>query len=119
MRSSKSRESCVFAGERRMTRGMPRRSTTRWRFEPGLPRSVGFGPVSWPPFLPGCSRHQGSLVTSRSGQRLPTSPTAAGGAAPRHRLPATPPAGASMSARCPSPVPPAACSMAARSAARR
>src|SRR3712207_371822 len=28
---------------------MPLRSTTRWRFEPCLPLSVGFLPVFWPP----------------------------------------------------------------------
>lgn len=28
-------------------------STTRWRFMPGLPRSVGFGPVAQPLFLAG------------------------------------------------------------------
>lgn len=30
---------------------MPCRSVTMWRFVPGLPRSVGFGPVVSPPFL--------------------------------------------------------------------
>ena len=35
---------------RRRASGVPSRSTTRWRFVPVLPRSVGFGPVSAPPF---------------------------------------------------------------------
>lgn len=42
--------------------GVPQRSTTRWRFEPGLPRSVGFGPTSSlavPPF----GRHRGAIDT--------------------------------------------------------
>ncbi len=30
--------------------GMPRRSVIRWRLVPGLPRSVGFGPVAAPLF---------------------------------------------------------------------
>ncbi len=47
---------------------MPRRSTTRWRFVPGLPRFVGSGPVCWPPFLPGHWRCRGTRVPRRSGQ---------------------------------------------------
>ena len=39
-----------LAGLKRIPKGVPRRSTTRWRFVPGLPRSVGFGPISVPPF---------------------------------------------------------------------
>ena len=42
-----------LAGVRQGTRGTPRRSTTRWRFVPGLSRSVGFGPTcsaGAPPF---------------------------------------------------------------------
>ena len=37
--------------------GMPVRSTTTWRFVPGLPRSVGFGPARCPPF----GRHAGAV----------------------------------------------------------
>jgi hypothetical protein len=47
--------SCVaswaFAGERWAASGTPFRSTTRWYLEPGLPRSVGLGPVCSPPLL--------------------------------------------------------------------
>src|SRR3954454_16315206 len=32
--------------------GSPRASTSRWYFVPRLARSVGFGPVSSPPFRP-------------------------------------------------------------------
>ena len=51
--------------------GMPRRSVIRWRLVPGLPRSVGFGPVAAPLFLerwincpcrPGSSRCNLSLA---------------------------------------------------------
>ena len=51
--SSKTRESWTLAPVSQTASGMPWRSTTRWRFEPDLPRSVGFGPTSWsgpPPF---------------------------------------------------------------------
>ena len=34
-------------------RSVPRASVTRWRFVPGLPRSLGAGPVAGPPFLAG------------------------------------------------------------------
>jgi hypothetical protein len=44
-------ESWVLAGERRTASGMPLWSTTRWYFEPRLPRSTGFGPMSSPPRL--------------------------------------------------------------------
>src|SRR5438552_14466221 len=48
-------ESCTFAALTRAASGMPWASTTRWRFVPCLPRSVGFLPVSWPPR----GRHRG------------------------------------------------------------
>ena len=36
----------VFAAEIRMLSGTPWRSHNTWIFEPGLPRSTGFGPVA-------------------------------------------------------------------------
>jgi len=45
--------SWALAAESRTASGMPLRSTTKWYFEPGLPRSVGFGPVASPPFWRG------------------------------------------------------------------
>src|SRR5258706_14010265 len=54
-------ESCTFAALTRTASGMPWASTTRWRFVPCLPRSVGFLPVSWP--LP-CGRHRGGVQRS-------------------------------------------------------
>jgi hypothetical protein len=47
--ASSSIESWVLAAESATARGMPLRSTSRWYLVPGLPRSVGFGPVSSPP----------------------------------------------------------------------
>jgi hypothetical protein len=47
--ASSSMESWVLAAESATARGMPLRSTSRWYLLPGLPRSVGFGPVSSPP----------------------------------------------------------------------
>jgi hypothetical protein len=46
---SSSSESWVLAADRPTASGMPRRSTSRWYLDPGLPRSVGFGPVRQPP----------------------------------------------------------------------
>jgi hypothetical protein len=46
---SSSTESWVLAADSPTARGMPRRSVSRWYLDPGLPRSVGFGPVSSPP----------------------------------------------------------------------
>lgn len=47
---SSSIESCRFAPDRVRLIGRPVASTSRWYFDPSFPRSVGFGPVSWPPF---------------------------------------------------------------------
>jgi hypothetical protein len=47
--ASSSMESWVLAAESATARGMPLRSTSSWYLLPGLPRSVGFGPVSSPP----------------------------------------------------------------------
>lgn len=42
-------QSWTFAAESLTASGIPLASTTTWRFVPGLPRSVGFGPVLAPP----------------------------------------------------------------------
>ncbi len=52
--ASSIRLSWTFAPVSFRARGMPFASVTMWRFVPGLPRSVGFGPVAGPPF--GCNR---------------------------------------------------------------
>ena len=57
--------SWALAAERRTASGKPLRSTTRGYLEPGLPRSVGFGPVCSPPFWPARSDDPRSPVTSR------------------------------------------------------
>lgn len=43
--------SWVLAAETATVKDSPARSDRAWIFEPGLPRSTGFGPVSPPPFL--------------------------------------------------------------------
>src|SRR3954468_2590362 len=48
--ASKTTESCRLAPLRSVASGIPARSTTTWRFVPGLPRSVGFAPTRSPPF---------------------------------------------------------------------
>src|SRR3712207_1084681 len=50
---STNRLSCRFAAETSTLSGSPSASTSRWYLLPALPRSVGFGPVSSPPFSPG------------------------------------------------------------------
>ncbi len=45
--------SWTLATVSRAASGIPRRSGTRYRFVPGLPRSVGFGPEADPPFFAG------------------------------------------------------------------
>jgi hypothetical protein len=55
------RLSCRLAPLRLRPSGVPVRSTTPWRFVPGLPQSVGFGSVPAPPF-------------SRNGQGVECSP---------------------------------------------
>ncbi len=45
--------------------GVPRASVTRWRFVPGLPRPVGFGPVGELLFSPGPTRCPGKPGFSR------------------------------------------------------
>lgn len=47
------RLSCTLAPEMPSDSGTPFRSVIRWIFDPGLPRSVGFGPVSGPLLPPG------------------------------------------------------------------
>jgi len=49
--SSKALEPWTLAAVSATVSGTPLRSETRWRFEPGLPRSVGFLPILSPPFL--------------------------------------------------------------------
>ena len=94
------RLSCRLAPVKRRPSGVPRASVTRWRFVPGLPRSVGFGPVAGPPFWPGRRRCPGSLGASRSRRPRESAPAEPDAGAPTPRPPASPADAASNS--CPS-----------------
>ena len=72
-KSGKSMVSCTLAGEGMTASGRPSVETTTWYLVPGLPRSVGFGPVSSPPRL--ARTEQLSTTTSH---------VAASGAGARH-----------------------------------
>src|SRR5215212_2506614 len=50
MRSSNALESCTWAPVSAMASGTPLASVRTCRFDPGLPRSRGLGPVLVPPF---------------------------------------------------------------------
>jgi hypothetical protein len=78
--SSKTFESWTLAAVSATASGTPFRSETRWRFEPGLPRSVGFLLTFSPPFWPPPTLAESSEVrlerarrgTRVAGERLPT-----------------------------------------------
>jgi hypothetical protein len=113
------RESWTLAAVCLIASGTPRRSTTRWRFEPDLPRSVGLGPVCWPPRG---LEHFPSLVklgTHRCGQRSLTDRAARDGGHSTRQRPASPVSGAHRSSRCHRPSPGEALPMAYRCCARR
>src|SRR5690606_31329977 len=61
----------VVAAERPVARGSPPRSVSTCSFEPGLPRSTGFGPVIAPSFSPAPRRHPPRPGTSRSALDCP------------------------------------------------
>ena len=65
---------------------MPLSSTRRWRFDPGLSRSVGLGPVASPPFSPQTRRCRCRPGPSRSRWPCPGGRAASGAASPT-RLP--------------------------------
>ena len=69
--SSSAFESWTLAALRTTASGTPPRSTTRWRFEPCLPRSVGFGPAFWPPRGRAPPPSRARLATSRCGLPAP------------------------------------------------
>ena len=64
------------------------RRQSRWYLEPGLPRSVGFGPVSSPPFSPAPTPRRCWLGTSRAARRRRARRARAGAAGPTPRRPA-------------------------------
>ena len=68
------RLSCRLAPLRARPSGVPRASVTAWRLLPGLPRSVGFGPVSARPFSPArwrFRRHAGAVQRGAAPADLP------------------------------------------------
>jgi hypothetical protein len=98
-------ESWTLAAVSTTASGIPCRSTTTWRFEPGLPRSVGFGPVCGPSLWPARCWRPAKLASSRSGRHRQGDPAGRGGAGPTRRLVANRGAGANRLPRCRSPVP--------------
>jgi len=70
---------------RSVASGTPWASTTTWRFEPDFARFVGFGPVAWPPFLPGCSGNPPPLGSNQTHPRRSDAATAGARAAPTRR----------------------------------
>jgi hypothetical protein len=112
----------VRRGQERSERnalGIDHKSTTTWRFEPGFARSVGFGPVAWPPFLPGYSSNPRPRGSSRSGRHRSSAATARARAGPRPRLLANRAAAASRSCHNHSPSPAARTTTDSPCAARR
>ncbi|MBB2983485.1 hypothetical protein FHX58_006367 [Paraburkholderia tropica] len=91
-------------------------------FGPDLPRSVGFGPVSWPPGGWKHWRHQDWPVPNQSGHAHATGEASPDAVAPTRLRPASPAAVASMSCHCRSPVPaaglPMGCPFAAHTGCR-
>jgi hypothetical protein len=110
--------SCRLAPLRRKPSGVPRASVTRWRFVPGLPRPVGFGPVEEPLFGPGQTRCPGSPGSSRSHRPRASAPAGPDADASRDPPSASRAADASNSSRSRSPSQPAASPRATRSAGR-
>ena len=98
---------------------MPLASVRTWRFEPGLPRSVGFGPVCAPPFLPQPTRCRGRRAENRWRCGAPSGRGLRAGGGPRRRPPASPVGGANTSCRTHSPSPGAASPTGSPTAARR
>jgi len=96
--------SLTLAAVNTIASGMPWRSTTRWRFVPCLPRSVGFGPVFSPPLERVPLRHRWKLGSSRCDRLGRADLARPGGGGPRHRTFASRGGGASRSCHCHSPV---------------
>ena len=73
--------------------------STRWRLVPGLPRSVGFGPVASPPFWLAGWRCRAPPGSSPGHRHRATAPAARDGGPPRPRPRANPAGGANRSCR--------------------
>src|ERR1700691_4604399 len=97
--------SWALAGVSSTASGTPLPSTIRCCFVPSFPRSVGFGPVSWPPLLLAHSTHRAPLATSRSDRLLQARRAEPGAVAPTRPLSANRVAAASTSCRNRTPSP--------------
>lgn len=111
--------SLTLAAVKRIASGMPSRSTTRCRFVPCLPRSVGFFPVFSPPRETRLRRRRSKLGSSRCDRPVQVDPAGTGGGDPRLPLSASREDVASMSCHCHSPFPWAASPRGCRYAGRR
>lgn len=89
----------------RIAKGCPTRSEITCRLVPGLPRSVGLGPVAAPPFLPGCWQNPDRPDSNQSVALGVASLEALCGDYPRFLLPASHAVFASRSCRIRSPFP--------------
>lgn len=96
-------KSCLLAPLTRMTRGIPLASTTMWRLEPSLPRSVGFGPVSWCPGGLVPRSHRCWPGSNQSGHVHADAPTWLGAVCARRRWHSSRADVASKSCHCRSP----------------
>ena len=94
------RLSCRFAPLMVRLSGVPSPSTTKCRFVPALPRSVGLGPVSAPPLRRARTRCRARPGSSPAGRRGAVAPTAPDATLAKPRPRAIRPAGASTSYRC-------------------
>lgn len=103
-RASKAIESCQFAPVTVRANGMPCASTTICRLVSSFPRSVGLGPVSWPPGGWPHWPHQYWHGSNQFGRARAAFAAGPGAASPRLRRPASRAVDASTSSRCQSPV---------------
>ena len=78
--------SCILAPERTTASGVPFRSVSRCRLVPGRPRSVGFGPMADPPFLPWWRHYPCKHDPNPVDQLLAGIPATSDEAFSRHRL---------------------------------
>src|SRR5450759_697623 len=81
--------SCRLAPVTPIASGRPPASHRMWYLLPGLPRSVGFGPVSTPPFLPGRLPSRPTSSTSPAARPGPVRRAPGRAAPPRLRRSAT------------------------------
>jgi hypothetical protein len=98
-------DSWALAGVSSIASGTPLPSTIRCCLVPSFPRSVGFGPVSWPPLLLARSTHRAPLATTQSDRLHPARRVEPGAAGPTLQPPANRATAASTSCRSRTPFP--------------